>query len=116
MEGEKVFSFLDYHENNNTNSQSSGKMSLLEKETPSTTSPSIGSDEVLLFNKFQIRGEKFGTYIDRYCLLTPSFLYIYEDQNKSNYLGKMKLEFMSTHQSIDDSSANKRYVIKYQKN
>ena len=62
------------------------------------------------------RGDKFGQYIDRTCILTHDYLHIFEDRNKQKYKGSYQLEYITTEFFKDEVSNNRLGIkFKYQK-
>lgn len=96
--------FDKFNENDNKSMQIS---KILDPE------PNIQKSDELLFDKFKIRGEKFGIFEDRYILLTKTHLHIYENQDKTGYKGSFVLPYMRNEFFLDDSTTNKKYGIKF---
>ena len=58
------------------------------------------------------RGEKFGQFIDRTCVLTYEFIHIFKDNQKKEYKGSYQLEYIVTEFFNDEVSKN-RFGIKF---
>ena len=58
------------------------------------------------------RGEKFGQFIERTCVLTYEFIHIFKDTQKKEYKGSYQLEYIVTEFFNDEVSKN-RFGIKF---
>ena len=58
------------------------------------------------------RGEKFGQYIDRYCVLSADYLHIFEDKVYAQYKGSYQLEYITT-EFFNDEVSNNRLGIRF---
>lgn len=57
--------------------------------------------------KIQERGENFGEYHDRYAVFTTTYLHLYADKAKQEYLKSYNYEFMRLEYSLSEKSRNK---------
>jgi hypothetical protein len=84
-----------------------------QSEVDPSNPPPFEPSEKILFSKFMKRGEKFAEFHERHLLLTKNFLYIFEDAEKSIYLGRYKLGMMGSSYFQDEVTSNKKYGLTF---
>jgi len=58
------------------------------------------------------RGQNFGQFFDVFCVLSETYLHIFEDKETQNYVGSLDLNFMMAVYFKDEIS-NNRYGIRF---
>lgn len=76
--------------------------------------PITPSKFIIAFDRFQIRGDKFGQYVDRYLLQTDNILHIYSDSYQEEYNGSIELDGCQN-EYFRDENASSRNGIRFVK-